>query len=237
MTNNFDFNKLNSLLDAAAQSIRCGPECQKQKKRDELKNKYETAKTNLALAEPEYEIAKKNYYTYTYGKDDYDEFQESEYIKEAEEGARLYKNSYDEEISKIKLQLETYNGLLINFGNVADLYKKYKKENSKLFKKLKNITNDILTNQRKTYYKDQEIERSNGYSSYSLLLIIYIIVVICLAIFSLIYPSQLTFMIRILILCVFILLPFVSTWILGKIIDFIYWLFSFMPKNIYKENL
>jgi hypothetical protein len=237
MSNNFDFNKLNSLLDAAIQSIACGPECQKQKKSDELKNKYEAAKTNLALAEPEYEIAKQNYYTYTYGKDDYDEILESEYTKEAEETARLYKKAYQEEISKIKSQLETYNGLLVNFGNVADLYKKYKKENVQLFKKLKNITNDILTNQRKTYYKDQEIESSNGYSSYSLLLIIYIIVVICLGIFSLIYPSQLTFIIRILLLCVFILLPFVSTWILGKIIEFIYWLFSFMPKNVYKENL
>jgi len=231
MSNNFDFNKLNSLLDAFMKSITCGPECQRQRKSDELKNKYETAKTNIALAEPEYEIAKQNYYTYTYGKDDYDDMIESEYTKEAEEGAQLYKKAYDEEISKIKLQLETYNGLLINFDNVADLHIKYKKENAKLFKKLKNITNDILTNQRKTYYKDQEIEGSNGYSSHILFLIVYIIVVICFAIFSLMYPSQLSFLIRILLLCVFILLPFVSTWILEKIIEFIYWLFSFPKKS------
>jgi len=237
MNINFDFNKLNLLLASFAKSITCGPECQRQRKSYELKNKYENAKTNLALADPEYELAKQNYYTYTYGKDGYDDILESEYTKEAEESARLYKKAYQEEISKIKSQLDTYNGLLINFDNVADLYKKYKKENVELFKELKNITNDVLTNQRKTYYKDQEIERSNGYSSYILLLTIYIIVVICFAIFSLMYPSQLSFLFRILLLCVFITLPFVSTWILGIIIQLVYWLFSFIPKNVYKENL
>jgi hypothetical protein len=237
MTNYFDFNKLNSLLDAATQSIACGPECQKQKKIDELKYKYEAAKDNLALAEPEYEIAKQNYYTYTSGKDGYDEMMASEYIEKAEEITARYKEKYDKQLTRIQSQLETYNGMLVNFDNVVDLYKKYKKENSQLFKELKNVTNDVLTSQRKTYYKDQEIDKSNRYSYYNLLLGIYIIVVICLAIFSLIYPSQFSFMIRMLILGLFVLLPFVSTWILGKIIQIVYWLFGFIPKNVYKENL
>lgn len=237
MAINFDFNKLNSLLVSAAKSITCGPECQRQKKIDELRYNYEVAKDNLVLAEPDYEIAKRNYYTYTSGKDRYNEMMETEYREKAVEIAGIYKETYDKEVTKIETQLDTYNGLLVNIDNVSDLHKKYKKENVQLFKELKNITNDVLTNQRKTYYKDQEIERSNGYSSYILLLVIYIIVVICFAIFSLIYPSQTTFMFRTLILCVFILLPFVSTWILGKIIQLIYWLFSFIPKNVYKENL
>jgi hypothetical protein len=237
MNNIFDFNKLNSLLVSLAKNINCGPECQRQKKIDKLRYNYEVAKDNLVLAEPEYEIARQNYYTVTSGKDGYDEMMETEYTEKAQEIAEIYKGTYDKEVTKIETQLETYNGLLVNVDNVADLYKKYKKENIQLFKELKNITNDVLTNQRKTYYKDQEIERSNGYSSYSLLLIIYIILVICFAVFSLIYPSQTTFMIRMLVLCVFILLPFVSTWILGKIIQLIYWLFSFVPKNVYNENL
>jgi hypothetical protein len=237
MAINFDFNKLNSLLFSAAKSITCGPECQRQKKIDELRYNYEVAKDNLVLAEPDYEIAKQNYYTYTSGKDRYNEMMETEYREKAVKIAGIYKETYDKEVTKIETQLDTYNGLLVNIDNVADLHKKYKKENVQLFNELKNITNDVLTNQRKTYYKDQEIERSNGYSSYTLLLIIYIIVVICFAIFSLIYPSQTNFMIRTLILCVFILLPFVSTWILGKIIQLIYWLFSFIPKNVYTQNL
>ena len=227
MTNNFDFNKLNLLLGSAAESIACGPECQKQKKINELRDKYETAKDNLVLAEPEYQNAKQNYYTYTYGKDGYNDIMETEYKEKAEEIAGEYKETYDEEVAKIKSQLETYNGLSVNFDNVADLYKKYKKENDQLFKELKNTTNDVLTNHRKAYYKDQEIERSNGYSSYSLLLGIYIIIVICFAILALMYPSQLTFVFRMFLLFIFILLPFVSSWILGTIIELVYWLFGF----------
>jgi len=233
MTNQFDLNKFNSFIDAAAQTIACGPQCQEQKKADELKNKYMKSESNLVLAEPEYQIAKKNYYTYISGQSGYDDMMEEEYTKKAEIISEKFKESYDEEIAKIKTELETYNGLLINFRNVADLYKQYKKENIQLFKELKTETNDILTNERKTYYEDQEIESLNRYYLY-ILWVIYIIVVICFAIFSLIFPSQTSFIIRLLLLGVFILLPFVSTWILGKIIQIVYFLFSLMPKNVYK---
>ena len=233
MTNKFDLNKFNSFLNSAAQTIACGPDCQRQKKSDELKNKYLTAESNLALAEPQYQIAKQNYYTFISGQSGYDEMMESEYREKAELIGQKFKESYDEEIAKIKTQLDTYNGLLINFRNVVDLHKQYKKENIQLFKQLKNDTNDILTNERKTYYEDQQIESLNSYYRY-ILWIIYIIVVICFAIFSLIYPSQTSLLVRILLLGVFIALPFVSTWILGAIIKLVYWLFGFLPKNVYK---
>jgi len=233
MTNKFDLNNFNSFLDAAAQSIACGPQCQKQKKTDELKNKFLTAESNLTLAEPQYQIAKQNYYMFTAGQSGYDDMMESEYREKAEIISTKFKDSYDEEVTKIKTQLDTYNGLLVNFRNVVDLHKQYKKENIQLFKQLKDDTNDVLTNERKTYYEDQQIDSLNGYYRY-ILWVIYIIVVICFAIFSLIYPSQTSFIVRILLLGVFIILPFISTWILGKIIEIVYWIFGFLPKNVYK---
>jgi hypothetical protein len=123
--------------------------------------------------------------------------------------------------------------LLINFRNVFDLYKKYKTENVSLFKELKNETNDVLTNNRKTYYEDEENENLNKYYYY-ILLFIYIIVVFCFILFSLIYPSQTSFKARVLLILVFISLPFISPWILGKIIYIVYWLFGLLPKNVYK---
>ena len=185
--------------------------------------------SNEVLDETETQIAQPNYSTQA----DSNEMMEPEYRAQAEELAEKYKKSYDTEVSKIKTLLDTYNKLLVNFENIEELYNKYKKENSLLFNQLKNQTNDTLTNERQTYYEDQEIETLNGYYFY-ILWIIYIIVVICFALFSLMYPSQISLTIRILLLCVFIVLPFVSTWILGKIIQFIYWLFSFIPKNVYK---
>lgn len=233
MTNKFDLNKFNSFLDAAAETIACGPQCQQQKKTDELKNKFLTAESNLALAEPQYQIAKQNYYMFTAGQSGYDDMMESEYREKAELIAQKFKETYDDEISKIKSQLDTYNGLLINFENVVDLHKQYEKENEQLFKQLKHETNDILTNERKTYYEEQEIDSLNNYYRY-ILWIIYTIAVICFAFFSLIYASQTSLTVRLLMLTVFIILPFISTWILGSIIKLFYWLFGFLPKNVYK---
>lgn len=194
-------------------------------------NGYLTAESKLNLAEPNYEIENNKYSTYT--KACYDNMVETNYKNEAEETTEQMKRSYNKKITKIDKELSSYNALLISFRNLSDLHRKYKKENSDLFKKLKNNTHDILTNERKTFYEDQEIDVLNNYYLY-ILWIIYIIVVICFVVFSIIYPSQTSFIVRILLLCVFILLPFISTWILGKIIQLIYWLFDFIPKNVYK---
>jgi len=177
------------------------------------------------------ELENNKYSTYT--QSCHDKMIESNLKNEAEQSAEKTKDSYDEEITKIETQLSSYNSLLLSLINLSDLHRKYKKENSDLFKKLKNGTHDILTNERKTYYEDQEIDVLNNYYLY-ILWIIYVIVVLCFGVFSIIYPSQTSLIIRILLLCVFIVLPFVSTWILGKIIQLIYWLFGFIPKNVYK---
>jgi hypothetical protein len=154
--------------------------------------------------------------------------------QEAQELVDEYIKKYVEELSKIERQLTIYNTLLINLGNVDHLHEKYKKENNQLLKELKNKNNDILTNERKTYYEDQGIESLNLYYLY-IFWIIYVIAILCFIIFSLVYPTQTGLLIRILLLVIFIILPFISTWVLGKIIEFTYLLISFIPKNVYRE--
>jgi hypothetical protein len=231
MTNNFDLNNLNSFLDKATKAISCDSECQKKQVREQLKDKYLKAETNLTLAEPEFQIAKKNYYTYISGKSGYNEMIEEELQQKADLIAHEFKAIYNDEISKIKSQLGTYNGLLINFRNVVDLDRKYNRENQELYEQLKDNTNDILTNERKTYYEDQQNSALNSYYYY-IFWIIYIIVLLCFIVFSLIYPSQSSFKTKILLILFFVVLPFISTWILGKILFVIYWLFGFLPKNV-----
>jgi hypothetical protein len=227
-------NKLNSFLDKATQSILCDSKCQKNKTTEELKNKYLNLKTNLVLAKPQYDEAKKNYYTFISGEDGYNEILENELNTEADNIITNFKKSLNEDIDKIKIELETYNGILINFKNVEELNNQYKKENVLLLNKLKEESNDILTNDRKTYYEDQEIVSLKNYYSY-ILIVIYIIVVICLGVFSQIYPSQSSLKIRVFLFIFFIILPFISTFVFGKIIQMIYLLYSLLPKNVYKN--
>lgn len=233
MSNQFDLNNFNSFLDKATQVISCDSDCQKEKTEEELKAKYLDAQSNLSLAEPEFQVAKQNYYTYTSGVSGYNEIVENEFKKSANVIVAKFNENYQAEITKIQSQLETYNGLLVNFRNIIDLDEKYKKENNHLYKKLKENTNDILTNERKTYYEDQQIESLNSYYYY-ILWVIYVIVIICLIIFSLIYPSQSNWKSKLGLVILFIVLPFMSTWILGKIIFIVYWLFGLLPKNVYK---
>lgn len=233
MSNQFDLNKLNSFLNLATQTISCDSECQRNKREKKLKDKYLTAKENLHLAHPQYELAKQKYYTYVDGQSGYDEMIEQELKAKADLFDKNFKENYVAEKEKIQSQLQTYDGLLINFRNIVDLYKQYKQENIKLFKELKNETNDVLTNERKTYYEDQE----NGYLNmyyYYFLLVIYYIIVICFFVFSIIYPSTINLKIRLFLGLIFAILPFISTWILGKIIQLLYWLFDLLPKNVYK---
>ena len=123
--------------------------------------------------------------------------------------------------------------MLINFKNVVELFLKYKKENKELFKELKEESNDVLTNERKTYYEDQQIDTLKFYYFY-FILTIYIIVVLCFGIFSLMYSSQSSFLKKLAIFIGLIFLPFISTYILGFIISIFYKIYNIIPKNVYK---
>jgi hypothetical protein len=145
-----------------------------------------------------------------------------------------FKTDYDDNVNIITSQLDIYNSLFINLKNVVDLERTYKNENKSLLKKLKENTHDILTNERKTYYEDQQNDVLNNYYFY-ILFSIYIIIVLVIIFFSLVYPNQSSLKMRLLIILVFILLPFVSTWLLEKIVYIIYLLISMLPKNVYKN--
>jgi hypothetical protein len=233
MSNKFGLNKFNSFLDAASQAIACDSNCQQKKTAEQLKNKYINSESNLTLAEPEYQIAKRNYYTYVSGENGYNEILEKELNEKADLFTQNFKENYDLEKNKMLTQLDTQNGLLINYRNIVDLYEQYKKENIELTEQLKEETNDVLTNERKTYYEDQQNDVLNFYYYY-FLFTIYVIIVICFGVFSLMYPSSFSWKIRSFILLAFVVLPFISTWLLGKTIQVIYWLFSLLPKNVYK---
>jgi len=227
-------NNFNSFLDLATKSLICDDECQKNNNENELKKKYLISKSNLHLAEPQFELARQNYYTYIYGENKYNEILEKDYQNKAQHIIDIYNNKNINDINKnIHSQIDTYNSLLTNYTNVLELFKKYTIENTELFKQVKEESNNILTNERKTYYENQEIDNLNGFYSY-ILFVIYYIIVICYTSFSLIYTSNYNLTIRIGLFIFLILLPFMSTWILGKIIYFIYFIIDLMPKNVYK---
>jgi hypothetical protein len=233
MATQSDLNKFNLFIDSATQAITCGSECQKEKATQQLKDKYLNAQSNLVLAEPQYQTAKQNYYTSVSGQNGYNEMLEKELNEKADIIVDNFKESFSSELNKTNVQLDSYNSLLINYRNVVELFKQYLTDNNKLKKQLKDDSNDVLTNERKTFYEDQQIDSLNKYYHY-IILVIYIISVVCFVIFSLIYPTQTSLKVRLLLTVMFIILPFISSWLLGYIVYILYWLFGLLPKNVYK---
>jgi hypothetical protein len=235
MNNQFDMNKFNTLISEASDAILCNSECRKQRDADNLKQNYLNSQSNLASASNQVQVAQKKYITFTQGETGYNDLLDNQLQEKAQQITNKFTEYFEKDSQEIKTQIETYQGLLLNFKNVAELYLKYKKENVQLIKDLKNETNDVLTNERKTYYEDQKIDGLKGFYYY-ILLGIYIICLIGFIVFSLINPSQSNLKIKLATIIGFILLPFFSTWILGNIIYLIYKAYNLLPKNVYAEK-
>ena len=235
MSNQIDMNKFNTLISQASDAVLCNSECRKQRETDKLKQNYLNSQTNLASASNQVQVAQKNYVTFTEGPSGYNDLLDNQLQEKAQGIADTFTEYFDSDSKEVTTQIDTYEGLLLNFKNVAELYLNYKKENVQLIKDLKNETNDVLTNERKTYYEDQKIDGLKGFYYY-ILLGIYIICLIGFIIFSLMYPSQSSLINKIVTFICFILLPFFSTWILEKFIYLIYTLYELLPKNVYAQK-
>ena len=230
---NLNINKFNSLINQASNAIMCDANCQKQKQANSLKQKFQAAQANLATAPGQLQVAERNYVTLTQGADAYSELQDQQLADEAQAITDQITKLVNAAVADISADIESYNGLLLNFKNVVELLKKYVKENLELEKDLKDEIDDVAKNDRKTYYENQEIDNLKFYYHY-LLLTIYVICLICFIIFGFKYPSQISVVKRVFIFIGLVILPFISTWILGIFIKLIYYLYSLLPKNVYK---
>jgi hypothetical protein len=230
---NNTINDFNALMDQAANAIMCGPDCQREKKSNQLKSTYVNAKTNLQTAPNQVQQAAKNYYTFTKGEAGYNEILETQLYKKADKITQEYQQSFDNDVAEITTEINTYDGLLINFMNVFDLYTKYKLENVKLEKEVKDTTSDIVTNDRKTFYEEQGIESLQFY--YKIIRILYIILAISLVLSLLLLPSQLKRSSKLLIVVGVVLYPFISTKLLAFVIQLYYGIINMLPKNMYRN--
>lgn len=233
--NNINMNKFNNLISQASDAIMCNSECRKERETRKLEQDYLNAQTNLASASNQVEVAQKNYVTFTDGESAYNDLLDNQLQEKAKAISDKFTTNFEGDVSKLKMKNDTYDGLLMNYKNVAELYLKYKKENIELIRDLKDETNDVLTNERKTFYEDQKIEGLKGFYFY-ILLTIYIICLVFFIGFSLMYPSQSSFMVKLVSIIGFMVLPFVSSWILGKIIYLIYSGYELLPKNVYAQK-
>jgi hypothetical protein len=205
-SNTFNLNNFNSFIEQARQTITCDSTCQKKKGEQSLKQEYLNAQTNLATAPDKLTLAEKI--------------------------TTLFTDNFEKEIIDITSNNFTYSNLLINFKNVVDLYFQYKKENIYLKNELKQMTNDVVINDRKTYYENQGIEFLQ-YIYYYSFVFIYSFLVIIYIVISFVYTSHQSVKYRVFILIGLIILPFISSYIISLIINIVLIIYKVLPKNSY----
>jgi len=227
-------DRFNELVLQATDRLTCDSECQKQKQADQLEQKY-LSLASCSSSSGEAREAQKNYIVFTQGQAAYDQHNNDKLQQKVQAIIEQFTQNFNNEIITINSQINTYNGTLINFRNIIDLYIQYKKENIELFKDVKYENNDVLVSERKTYYEDQNID-SLGFYYFYFLLSIYIVCVLCFIIFYFTYPSQTSWKIIIGVIILFAALPFISSWILATVIYLLYTLYEFLPKNVYAQK-
>ena len=226
--NSAQMAQINAFLQSASDSIACGPDCQQQRRAEKLKQKMVTAKEQVSLAEPEYETAKRNYYTYTSGSAGYTQQQEKESQQKATAIVELWSNKIHDITKTIQSQIQAYNEVSISAKEVDSLLSAHQQENKLEEKRLFKTHNDAVTNDRKTYYENQYLE-SMKYVWTRILYICYFILVAIYCSYAAYHYASLPLLPTIgkgVFLCV---LPFVSTWIIYWILFVIYKIISILP--------
>lgn len=206
-----NLDNFNNLINLANQAISCGPSCQNEKQAQQLQQKYLTAQANVESAPQQLTSATKEYITYTQGESGYNNYIDGELQKQANLIVDAFQKNFNDNVNKIITNLNSYNGVVINFDNIFDLYTKYKIDNNKLEASQKTTYSDTLTNDRKSYYEDEGLKKLKNYYYFFLFIYIFVIVVFILSIF--LVNTNVKFITRIFILFLLILYPFVCYWI------------------------
>lgn len=225
--------KINQLLEQSSQALLCGPTCQKLKVSEELKQKYLDAQTNLQIAPIKLEETKKNYYVYTEGQTYYNNIQEEELKKKANELSQSLEESFNNEVSNANTMNSYLNTALINSENTKELLKQYLEKNQILKLSLREKHGDILTNDRKTYYENSALERlSLWYKFFWYIYYIGILILILALIFS---PSNLNWLKKSIIIIIFIFYPYYISYIVNWFKQIWDKIVENIPKNVYNN--
>ena len=226
-------DKINELLEKSSDAIMCGPSCQKLKITEELKKKYLDAETNVKTAPTKLEQTKKNYYVYAEGRTYYDNMREEELTAKAEQISKLLTDTFNDEISNANTMNMYLNTALINSENTKDLLKEYLEKNEVLKLKLRERQGDILTNNRKTYYETEALDRLKLW--YSFFWWIYYIVAFILILALIFSPNKLTLLLKVILATAIVFYPYYITYVVKWIYSNILWLKNKIPVNVYNN--
>ena len=144
--------------------------------------------------------------------------------------AHSLQEKFDKEVVIVTELINTYGSLLTNYNYMNDLSIEYAAENIKMAKSLKKLRGDIITNDRKTYYEQQHIDKlASWYYYLKISYIVLAVIFILLVIFK-----QPGIIMKLLLIVYFVFYPIFITPMIFYIIEWFKKMYNLLPKNVYK---
>jgi hypothetical protein len=224
--------KIAALLEESIESLTCGPTCQKIKTREDLKQKYLNAQTNLQTAPIYLENSRKNYYVFTEGETSYNNMLEKELKNKVDSISQTLVSNFNDEMTNSKTMNSYYSTDLNNSKNTEELYEMYLQKNKEIQTSIKEQHGDVLTNDRKTYYETEALNNLNSW--YSILWYVYYIFTVILII-VLFFNKSVEPIKKIIFIFIAIIYPYVINYITKKIYGFFHSIWKQIPKNVYND--
>ena len=225
--------QINDILEKYSDQINCGPDCQKDRKIQDLRTAYLDAEENIQTAPLKLEETRKNYYVYTEGTTYYNKLLEEKLKKKADKIEKLITKNFNDEVKNANTMNSYLNTAIINSNYTKDLLKVYLDKNEALKIKLRNTHGDILTNDRKTYYEVSALDSLNKWYTAFLFLYFFFVIILFLAFF--LTPNNLSMGQKIIIGLIVILYPFLISSIVNFITEKWNATINRLPKNVYNN--
>jgi len=226
-------NQINQLLAQTSQSLLCGPgtECEKTQKTQDLQQKYLAAQTLLQSAPVQEQTAEKDFYVYTQGDAAYNNMLNQRLAVKANVKVNEINVSFTENTKKAKELNDTLGSLTTNYQHVLELNNNYIEENDELKRQINSYKNNLTTNDRKTYYEDQNFDILNYWFTIWRWIYFTLVTVFGVAIF--LTKSSYSIWIKLILLLLLIIYPFVINIIVFYLLKLLVSIQSLLPKNVY----
>lgn len=229
-------NKINDLIAIARDKLTCDTDCQKKRKGNEYKQKWDLAKKNCEKAPEEIRQAEKNYYIYDKGYGAYKEMLYDRYSKTAAEFKLSSNKKHAELQEELQELLNNYDAGTIYLKRMNELLKIKLAEKEELDKKIDNYIGFTETSGRKVIYEDRERDTLTLYRKG--LLYLFFFFIILYIVFGNFIPDKMYKKWQVwLIILMFIVVPyFLIDWMVKMLFALYYYLSSWqLKKNVYKN--
>jgi len=228
-------SQLNTLLHTTSSSLLCGPgtECAKEQEEERLRKEYTDAKINKQRAPALVDETEKEYYTFTKGTSGYNKWKEEDLRKKVNEDTKEQWYEFKKQVKELESTNDTLEVMLDNEENVNDLNGKYKKELQILRSRLDEKSSTIATNDRKTVYEMEHLDKLKVW--YKVFLVMYIALAVGLALGMFLSPNALSLMIKFVIILLLIVFPYVINPVMRWLLGIFNSTASYLPENVYLQ--